>query len=136
MIEHYDAMVTHHGGCHCARVRFEVQAPADVTISQCNCSVCYKSGFRGLIVAKEQFKLLSGDESLTTYTFNTGVAKHTFCTHCGVKSFYRPRSHPDGVSVNLSCLDPGTMKSVTLRPFNGREWEKQYPGGRAEGYLD
>ena len=136
MSKHNGGMVTHHGGCHCGQVRFEVQAPAEVTISACNCSVCYKSGFRGLIVPREQFKLLNGEESLTTYTFNTGAAKHTFCTHCGIKSFYQPRSHPEGVSVNLSCLDPGTMKSVTWRPFNGQEWEKQYPKGRAEHYLD
>ena len=124
-------MIKHHGGCHCGRVRFEVLAPADATVSVCNCSICYKSGFRGLIVPKEQFTLLSGEGSLTTYTFNTGVAQHTFCSNCGIKSFYHPRSHPDGVSVNLSCLDPGTMSSVTLRPFDGRQWEKHYPKGRS-----
>ena len=128
--------IKHIGGCHCGRVRFEVLAGTNVTVSICNCSVCYKSGFRGLIVPKEQFTLLSGAESLTTYTFNTGAAKHTFCTHCGIKSFYHPRSHPDGVSVNLSCVDNGTLQSVTFRPFNGQEWEKQYPAGQAERYLD
>lgn len=128
-------MIKHFGGCHCGRVRFEVRAAADVTVSVCNCSVCYQSGFRGLIVPKEQFTLLSGEDSLTTYTFNTGVAQHMFCRHCGIKSFYHPRSHPDGVSVSLNCLEPGTMSSVTLRPFNGQEWERQYPKGRAERYL-
>ena len=128
-------MIKHYGGCHCGRVRFEVVAPADVTISSCNCSVCFKSGFRGLIVPQEQFTLLSGEDSLTTYTFNTGVARHTFCSHCGIKSFYHPRSHPEGVSVNPRCLDPGTLTRLTLRPFNGQQWEQQYPKGRAEKYL-
>ena len=98
--------------------------------------MCYKSGFRGLIVPKEKFTLVSGEDALSTYTFNTGVAQHTFCVHCGIKSFYQPRSHPDGISVNLNCVDPGTLKSVLLRPFNGQEWEKQYPKGQAERYLD
>ena len=127
-------MIKHYGGCHCGRVRFEVTAPADVTVSNCNCSVCYQSGFRALIVPEKYFTLISGEDSLTTYTFNTGIARHTFCSHCGIKAFYRPRSHPDGVSVNYRCIDAGTLTSITWRPFNGQEWEKQYPTGRAEKF--
>ncbi len=81
-------MIKHTGGCHCSRVRFEVEAPADIVVSQCNCSVCTKSGHLGLIVPKERFKLLQGEDCLKTYTFNTGVAQHLFCSHCGIKSFY------------------------------------------------
>ena len=67
--------------------------------------------------------VLSGREALSTYTFHTHVAKHHFCATCGVKSFYIPRSHPDGVSVNARCIDKGTIESMTLIPFNGLEWE-------------
>ena len=66
-------MVTHKGGCHCGRVRFEVEAAADINVSECNCSICVKGGYLGMTVAKERFKLVSGEDSLTTYTFNTGV---------------------------------------------------------------
>jgi hypothetical protein len=121
-------MRTHSGGCHCGRVRFEVIAPAKLEVADCNCSICSMSGYLHLIVPAAQFKLLSGQEALTTYTFNTGVAKHFFCSNCGVKSFYIPRSHPDGVSVNARCLDEGSIESMTVVPYNGREWEK----GRAE----
>ncbi len=116
-------MVVHTGGCHCGRVRFEVTAPADIEVSDCNCSVCSKVGFLHLIVPAEQFVLLSGHDDLTTYTFNTRVAKHYFCSHCGVKSFYVPRSHPDGVSVNVRCIAGDTVKSMSITPFNGRDWE-------------
>jgi hypothetical protein len=116
-------MVTHRGGCHCGRVRFEVEAPAKIEVADCNCSVCNKVGYLHLIVPAERFKLISGRDSLTTYTFNTGVAKHHFCSVCGVKSFYVPRSHPDGISVNARCLDAGTIESMSVSPFNGREWE-------------
>jgi hypothetical protein len=116
-------MITHHGGCHCGRVRFEVVAPARIEVADCNCSVCSKTGYLHLIVPADRFRLISGLESLTTYTFNTGVAKHHFCSVCGVKSFYVPRSHPDGISVNARCLDPGTVESMSVAPFNGREWE-------------
>lgn len=122
--------VRHSGGCHCGRVRFEVEAPAKITVLDCNCSMCAKSGFLHLIVPAERFKLLSGAEALTTYTFNTGIAKHTFCSVCGVKSFYVPRSHPDGVSVNARCLDEGTVEAITIEPCDGKEWEKQFPDGR------
>jgi len=117
-------MVKHTGGCHCGRVRFELRAPADIFVSQCNCSICSKSGYLGLPVARSRFKLLQGEDCLSTYTFNTGVAKHLFCRYCGIKSFYVPRSHPDGYNVNARCLDPGTVEEMTVRPFNGREWEK------------
>ncbi len=127
-----DSNVRHTGGCHCGRVRFEVFAPAKVKVSECNCSICSKSGYLHLIVPGDRFKLLSGGEALTTYGFNTHRAKHLFCKVCGIKSFYVPRSHPDGFSVNARCLDPGTVESMTIEPFDGRNWEKQYPTGRGE----
>jgi len=125
-------MITHAGGCHCGRVRFEVRAPAEIRVSECNCSICSKSGYLHLVVPAERFNLLSGREFLTTYTFNTGKAKHLFCSICGVKSFYVPRSHPDGFSVNARCLDPGTVTAMAVVPFDGRNWEKQYPQGRGD----
>jgi hypothetical protein len=124
-------MATHTGGCHCGRVRFEVAAPAKLEVADCNCSICKKFGYLHLIVQADQFKLISGRESLSTYTFNTHTAQHFFCSHCGVKSFYVPRSHPNGVSVNARCIESDTIESMQIAPFNGREWEK----GRAE-YRD
>ncbi len=123
-------MVTHRGGCHCGEVRFEVTAPSRLSVVNCNCSICSKSGYLHLIVPKSRFRLLNGEATLTTYTFNTGVAKHLFCSVCGIKSFYVPRSHPDGYSVNARCLDAGTVEALEIEPFNGREWEAQYPEGR------
>jgi hypothetical protein len=120
------------GGCHCGRVRFEVAAPAELTASECNCSICAKSGYLHLIVPRSRFRLLRGSEFLTTYTFNTGTAKHLFCSVCGVKSFYVPRSHPDGYSVNVRCLDAMALEHIEIKPFNGLEWEKQYPEGRGK----
>jgi hypothetical protein len=104
-------------------VRFEVNAPADVVAQECNCSVCAKAGFLHLIVPASRFRLLSGADSLTTYTFGAGTAKHLFCRTCGIKSFYVPRSNPDGFSVNVRCLDEGTMRSLVIEPFDGRNWE-------------
>jgi hypothetical protein len=124
-------MLTHRGGCHCGRVRFEVTAPARIEVDDCNCSMCRMSGYLHLIVPKERFKLLRGDDAIRTYTFNTGVAKHLFCTTCGVKSFYVPRSHPDGISVNARCIDAGSIEEMTIRPFDGQDWDK----GRA-AYRD
>lgn len=125
-------MIKHNGGCHCGRIRFEVTAPAVLEVSECNCSMCSKSGYLHLMVPSSRFRLLSGAESLTTYRFNTGTAKHHFCSVCGVKSFYVPRSHPDGFSVNVRCLDEGTVQGMVTTAVNGKEWEKTYPAGRGE----
>ena len=116
--------MTHTGGCHCGAVRFEVTAPAEVEVFECNCSICRKLGYLHLIVPRSRFRLLRGEDALSTYTFNTGQARHLFCKHCGVESFYVPRSHPDGYSVNLRCLDDGTLEAVRVRPFDGRHWEE------------
>ena len=113
---------THQGGCHCGRVRFRVKADLS-SVTYCNCSMCTKKGILHVIVPKEDFELVSGKDDLTTYTFNTGVAKHMFCSTCGIKSFYVPRSNPDGYSVNMRCLDEGSVKSMEVKPFDGRNWE-------------
>jgi hypothetical protein len=111
------ALVTHRGGCHCGAVAFEVDAPARVTVSECNCSICRMSGYLHLIVPRAQFRLLRGTDALSEYTFNTGTARHLFCRRCGVKSFYVPRSNPDGYSVNVRCLDPSTLEHIDREPF-------------------
>jgi len=115
--------VRHRGSCHCGAVAFEVLAPAAIDAYDCNCSMCTKAGFLHLIVPRQRFKLLQGEDALVAYTFNTGVARHLFCKVCGIKSFYVPRSNPDGYSVNVNCLDPGTVQSVHVEPFDGRNWE-------------
>ncbi len=113
----------HHGSCHCSAVRFQVDAPEAIVAQDCNCSICGKAGFLHLIVPKSRFRLVQGKDSLTTYTFGTGVAKHTFCKVCGIKPFYIPRSNPDGVDVNVRCIDP-FPDGVTIEPFDGRNWEQ------------
>lgn len=118
---------TWQGGCHCGRVRFELVA--DITeVTDCNCSICAKKGFLHLIVPPERFRLIQGADALTTYRFNTGTARHTFCAICGIHPFYTPRSHPDHVDVNVRCIDGLDLSKVRLVPFDGRNWEAARPG--------
>ncbi|XP_036693997.1 centromere protein V isoform X1 [Balaenoptera musculus] len=147
----YQGLVKHTGGCHCGAVRFEVWASADLHIFDCKtcltwpwafcdvqmrtegnlsflvrfcCSICKKKQNRHFIVPASRFKLLKGAESITTYTFNTHKAQHTFCKRCGVQSFYSPRSNPGGFGIAPHCLDEGTVRSVVVEEFNGSDWEK------------
>ena len=115
--------MVHRGGCHCGAVRFEVEAPEHPVVQDCNCSLCTMTGFLHLIVPRSRFRLLQGEENITTYRFNTGVAEHKFCRTCGIKSFYIPRSNPDGVDVNVRCLDE-PPRDMTIEPFDGRNWER------------
>jgi len=114
---------TYDGGCHCGRVRFRVTGDL-ATVTECNCSVCTKKGILHLIVPKDDFELLCGEDALTTYTFNTGVAKHTFCRHCGMHPFYVPRSDPDKIDVNARCIDDIDVASLAVKRFDGRNWEE------------
>jgi len=127
----------HKGQCHCGRVTYEVEAPEDLEVSECNCSICSKSGYLHLIVPSSKFYLKSGEDDLEIYTFDTNEAKHMFCKTCGIKSFYIPRSHPNGVSVNVRCLEDSTIKSFTVECFDGRNWEENartWIGPKAAGH--
>ncbi len=111
------------GGCHCGAVRFAVEVSPGSELLDCNCSICRRTGYLHLIVSEEQFVLESGRDGLASYRFGSGAAEHLFCRVCGIKSFYRPRSHPRGWSVNFRCLDPGHGLELPARPFDGAEWE-------------
>ena len=111
------------GGCHCGAVRFEAALPPVIEAQSCNCSICASTGFIHVIVPESRFRLLQGAEALTDYRFNTGTAHHLFCRVCGVKSFYRPRSNPDGWSVNARCLDEAQGLDIRIEAFDGMNWE-------------
>jgi hypothetical protein len=111
------------GGCHCGGVRFAVALPDMIEAQSCNCSICERTGFVHIIVPESRFRLTKGGDALSSYRFNTGVADPLFCSTCGVKSFYRPRSNPDGWSVNARCLDDADALDIRIEPFDGRNWE-------------
>jgi hypothetical protein len=126
--------LVHRGGCHCGAVQFEVRAPAVIEALECNCSICTMTGFLHLIVARERFTLLQGADALVEYRFNTGTARHLFCRSCGVKSFYVPRSHPEGYSVNVRCLAPGTIERVDIELFD--DGDRESAEARVRGLTD
>jgi hypothetical protein len=111
------------GGCHCGGVAFEVEGEL-LEVAECNCSICAKKGYLHWIVPPQSFHLLKGEELLTVYRFNTGMARHNFCSRCGVASFYIPRSDPDKIDVNARCLDNVDLGKLKTRPFDGRNWEQ------------
>ena len=118
-------MIRISGGCHCGLVRFEADVPeAKVQLLDCNCSICSMTGYLHLIVPDTRFRLTDGMRETTTYRFGSGKARHIFCSQCGIKSFYRPRSHPDGVSINFRCLDEDHGLEPVIVPFDGQNWEK------------
>ena len=112
------------GGCHCGRIVFEVMMEKENVVQHCNCSICSMAGYVHLIVPAERFRLVSGEEHLQEYRFNTGTARHLFCIHCGIKSFYVPRSNPDGYSINLRCVEVPQGINVVEENFDGRNWEQ------------
>ncbi|KAK4749164.1 hypothetical protein SAY87_026613 [Trapa incisa] len=119
--------VVHRGGCHCRRVRWEVEAPSSVVAWQCNCSDCSMRGNTHFILPSSNFRLLGDSHQfLTTYTFGTHTAKHIFCKVCGITSFYIPRSNPDGIAITYRCVDPGTLAHIEIKLYDGKNWESSY----------
>ncbi|GMH34472.1 hypothetical protein BSKO_02306 [Bryopsis sp. KO-2023] len=80
------------------------------------------------IVPKDKFRILAGKESLTDYQFGSKTAHHYFCRVCGIHSFYIPRSNPDGFAVTIYCINPGTVRTVTVNEFDGENWEHSFSG--------
>ncbi len=116
-------MMAAQGGCHCGAVRFSAELPdPPVPALDCNCSVCTMTGYLHVFVPHGDFKLLSGADILSSYRFGTGAAEHLFCSRCGIKSFYQPRTHPDAWSINAHCLDAPPTLAVEV--FDGRDWDK------------
>jgi hypothetical protein len=111
------------GQCHCGAIQFRIETNETIAL-ECNCSVCQMAGFIHVIVKAKHFTLLAGRESLATYRFHTRVAEHSFCRNCGIKPFYRPRSHPEGYSINLRCLTPETRERFTIKQFDGQNWDE------------
>jgi hypothetical protein len=112
------------GGCHCGAVRYRLSTRPYVTVLDCNCSICAATAFQHMIISHGDFTLLSGKEVLTSYRFGSAAAEHLFCSTCGVKSFYQPRSHPESWSVNYRCLDEGHGLIPSIVNFDGKNWER------------
>ena len=94
----------HEGSCHCGAVRFTVQLPDDVRPRRCNCTICAMKGVVMIDVPLADLTVDRGEELLTLYTFNTGEAKHRFCSRCGIHTFHQTRSDPDKFGINAACL--------------------------------
>ncbi len=116
-------MIEVQGSCHCGAVNFTVQAKPKIVVQKCNCSMCARCGFVHYIVPASHFQLNSGADNLSEYCFNTGVAKHLFCRVCGIKSFYIPRSNPDGYSINVNCVSWPDSVEIIEEGFDGNDWE-------------
>lgn len=116
--------ITVSGGCHCGSVRFRAEVAPNIESSRCNCSICRMCDFQHLIVPASRFTLDSGEQSLSEYRFGTGTARHLFCSTCGIKSFYVPRSNPDGFSLNVRCLELPADCQVGVVEFDGRNWSR------------
>jgi hypothetical protein len=119
---------TRRGGCHCGAVRFEAEGELS-GLELCNCSICLRKGYVHWYVPRARFRLLAGEDALSSYRFGTGRARHLFCATCGVAPFYEPRSDPDKIDVNVRCLDGMTLEQLqrletTL--FDGEHWESAF----------
>ena len=112
-------MQTYTGGCHCGAVTYEVDIENLTEVMECNCSHCEKKGFLLYFAPKENFRLLSGQDNLTSYKFGKKVIDHVFCKTCGVESFSSSDAYPK-MMINVRCLDNVDLDSLKINKYNGR----------------
>ena len=113
---------THAGGCHCGRVRYQVDLDLSKPVISCNCSMCGRAGTLLTFVPAESFRLLSGEAVLREYKFNHLVIQHLFCGTCGIKSFARGKGRDGGdqIAINARCLDDVDLDALNVQKFDGK----------------
>lgn len=99
-------METMRGSCHCGTVTFEVDLENGLTgIHHCDCSLCRKrTAFVGS-TSLTGLRILSGEDNLALYQFNTKTAKHYFCKACGIYTHHQRRSNPNEYGFNVGCIE-------------------------------
>jgi hypothetical protein len=112
----------HAGGCHCGQVRYEATLDLTSPVIGCNCSMCGRTGTLLSFIPATQFKLLSGQDSLTDYQFNKKKIHHLFCKVCGIKSFARGlnKDGSEMIAVNTRCLDDADVSKLNVKHYDGK----------------
>ena len=90
--------------CHCGKVKLNIESDLNI-IKQCNCSICKRKNAKMNILPKDAIISISGEENLSTYQFGTNLAKHYFCRNCGIYTHHQRKSDPNGIGVNIGCID-------------------------------
>ncbi|WP_068875660.1 MULTISPECIES: GFA family protein [unclassified Phenylobacterium] len=119
------------GSCHCGAVRFRVAAEIE-ELTRCDCSLCRRKGALMAKVPESGLTVEAGEENLTLYQWNTGVARHWFCRTCGIYPFHRKRSAPDSYGVNVGCLEDFDVTAYPYRLADGLTMSVRPPGARPE----
>lgn len=119
------------GSCHCGAVRFHVDAEIE-ELTRCDCSLCRRKGALMAKVPEAGLTVEAGEENLTLYQWNTGVARHWFCRTCGIYPFHRKRSAPDSYGVNVGCLEDFDMSAYPYRLADGQTMSVRPADARPE----
>ena len=119
------------GSCHCGAVRFQVEA--EITeLTSCDCSLCVKKNALMAKVHESALNITAGEEHLSLYRWNTGVARHYFCSRCGIYTFHRKRAAPDHFGINVFCLDGFDPSTIPVRATEGVCMSLEDPDARPE----
>jgi hypothetical protein len=112
-------MPSYRGSCHCGAIQFQIEA--EITdVYSCDCSLCSKKNALMTTVHEDNFKLLAGEDKLSLYQWNARIARHYFCSVCGIYPFHRKRSMPDHYGINIRCLDDFDASGIAVRAAEGK----------------
>ena len=114
--------------CHCGQFEAEINIKNFDKALRCNCSICKRKGALMSMVKNEDFKITKGSDKLSLYQFHTNVAKHFFCSICGIYTHHNPRSNPAMTGFNLGCiedLDTFTLKNISIIDGHNHPLDKE-----------
>ena len=105
--------------CHCGEVEAEINISSDIEkFLRCNCSICKRKGAIMSMIKNEDFKIIKGEDKLTLYQFHSKIAKHYFCSICGIYTHHNPRVNPAMTGFNIGCIDKFDSKKLDKVPIN------------------
>ncbi|KCZ59479.1 GFA family protein [Hyphomonas chukchiensis] len=122
-------MTNYQGSCHCGAVTFSI-ATEITDLYRCDCSLCHMKNAVMTTVHEDRFTLLGGEDRLSEYNWNTGVARHFFCSTCGIYPFHKKRTSPDHYGINVNCLAGFDASSLPVRAAEGKTMTVKSAGAR------
>ena len=111
--------------CHCGRATIHLPRKPD-SVTECNCSLCSKTGFRGVYFRSDELVIDGDFDSYVRSDLSQAYLATHRCSCCGVATHWTPLGEPphERMGVNARLIDPALLEGVTVQKVDGANWDE------------